>query len=91
MKTITLPPGTERLYLEEIAHYIADAMNPEGESDPDGVLYELTKIQAWENAEKAAKEGALRVRHRDTNDPFSGGGVKYQVQHRFIESRNSVD
>lgn len=73
MRNITLPPGTERLYLEEIAHHIAEAMNPEGESDPDGVLYELDKIQAWAEAEQAAKEGVLRVRHPGTHGPFPAG------------------
>lgn len=73
MKNITLPPGTERLLLEEIAHYIADAMNPEGENDPEGLLYELDKIQAWNEAEQAAKEGTLRVRHPGTHGPFPSG------------------
>jgi hypothetical protein len=73
MKNITLPTGTERLYLEEIAHYIANAMNPEGQNDPDGVLYELDKIQAWNEVEQAAKDGALRVRHPGTHGPFPSG------------------
>lgn len=73
MRTITLPPGTERLYLEEIAHYIADAINPEGENDHEGVLYELGKVQTWDEAEQAAKEGALQVRHPSTHGPFPVG------------------
>ena len=63
MKTINLPADTRHLFLDEIAHLIADYNEPEGPNDPDGVKYELGKIQATNEAHQAAINGQLRVRH----------------------------
>lgn len=70
MKTIFLPADTEHLYLDEVAHLIADYRNPEGPNDPDGVRYALDKIQAESELHQAAKGGQLRVRHPGTHGPF---------------------
>ena len=70
MKTITLPADTEHLYLDEVAHLIADYFNPEGPSDPGGALYDLCKIQAENEIHQAAKDGSLSVKHPSTHGPF---------------------
>ena len=70
MKTIVLPADIEHLYLDEVAHLIADCLNPEGSSDPDGVRYALDKIQAENEVHQAAKDKLLRVRHPGTHGPF---------------------
>lgn len=70
MKTIILPADTRHLYLDEVAHLIADYNEPEGPNDPDGVRYELAKIQAESELHQAATDGQLRVRHPGTHGPF---------------------
>ena len=70
MATITLPADTEHLYLDEVAHLIADTRYPAGANDPGGVKYELTRVQAESEAHQAAKHGLLRVRHPGTHGPF---------------------
>ena len=70
MKTITLPADTEHLYLDEVAHLIADYRNPEGPNDPDGVKYELVKIQAESELHQDATCGKLTVRHPGTHGDF---------------------
>jgi hypothetical protein len=63
VKTINLPADTRHLFLDEIAHLIADYNDPEGPNDPDGVKYELGKIQATNEVHQAAINGQLPVRH----------------------------
>lgn len=70
MKTITLPADTRHLYLDEVAHLIADYNEPEGPNDPDGVRYELVKIEAESELHQAATAGQLNVRHPGTYGPF---------------------
>lgn len=70
MKKITLPADTAHLYLDEIAHFIADYFNPEGPNDPDGVRYGLDKIQAENEIHQAANDGSLSVMHPGTHGPF---------------------
>ena len=71
MKTIRLPADVEHLYLDEVAHLIADNRYPEGPKDADGMGYQLALIHAEEEAHQAAKNGVLRVRHPATHGPFS--------------------
>ena len=66
MKTITLPADTEHLYLDEVAHLIADCLNPEGSNDPDGLRYKDALEALAPELEQAANNGALRTRHPQT-------------------------
>ena len=70
MKTIRLPADVEHLYLDEVAHLIADYFNPEGPNDPDGVRYKLDRIQAENEVHQAAKDDSLSVKHPGTHGPF---------------------
>jgi hypothetical protein len=70
MAIIKLPADVKHLYLDEVAHLIADYLNPKGPNDPDGVRYELDKIQAEGEAHQAAKDGLLPIRHPGTHGPF---------------------
>jgi hypothetical protein len=70
VKTISIPANTEHLFLDEVAHLISDCRNPEGANDPEGVRYELDKIQAEHEAHQAVRDGLLRVRHPGTHGPF---------------------
>ena len=66
MKTITLPADTEHLYFDEVAHLIADCLNPEGSNDPDGLRYKGALKAIAPELEKDANSGALRTRHPET-------------------------
>jgi len=66
VKTITLPADTENLYLDEVAHLIADCLNPEGPNDPDGLRYKGALEALAPELEQDANSGALRTRHPET-------------------------
>ena len=66
MKTIILPADTEHLYLDEVAHLIADCLNPEASNDPDGLRYKGALEAVAPELEQAANSGALRTRHPQT-------------------------
>ena len=66
MKTITLPADIELLYLDDIAHLIADCINPQGSKDPDGKRYKAALQALTPELEQAAISGALRTRHPET-------------------------
>jgi hypothetical protein len=61
VKTINLPADTEHLYLDEIAHLIADAIWPNSDVNFKSALETLKP-----ELEQAANSGSLRVRHPQT-------------------------
>lgn len=62
MKTINLPADVEHLYLDEVAHLIADALVPHIDDQSDA-RYEDTKVRVLEELNQAAKDGTLKIRH----------------------------
>jgi hypothetical protein len=66
VKTIILPADTERLYLDDVAHLIADCINPQGPNDPEGTRYKAALEALAPELEQAANSGALRTRHPET-------------------------
>jgi hypothetical protein len=58
VKTISLPADTEHLYLDEVAHLIADALWPNSDERYKSALDYLKP-----ELEQAAKDGFLRTRH----------------------------
>lgn len=66
MKKINLPADTEHLYLDEVAHLIADCFNPEGPHDPDSLRYKGALEALASELERDANSGALRTRHPET-------------------------
>ncbi len=62
MKTIRLPADIEHLYLDEVAHLIANSLVPHIDKQSDA-RYEDTKVLVLEELNQAAKDGTLRVRH----------------------------
>lgn len=70
MKTIFLPADTEHLYLDEVAHLIADCLNPQGPHDPESARYKAALEALAPELEQAATSGTLRTRHPDTLGPL---------------------
>ena len=66
MTTIYLPADTEHLYLDEVAHLIADCLNLEGPNDPEGTRYKAALEALTPELEQAATSGTLRTRHPQT-------------------------
>ena len=70
MKRVSLSADVEHLQLDDVAHLIADCLNPEGPNDPEGIFHALDKIQAENEVHQAVKDGSLTALHPGTGGPF---------------------